>query len=182
MVLISKSSIIGFGLNLQVCHNVAFVGLSDSWEQYHQFLKRVHRFGQLHEVNCHIFVSSAEGAILQNIKKKEESYINMGNEIVKHTKDFVQQELTQTTSQKNEYKTNTVEKPNYKLMLGDCCERIKEIPDKSIDYSIYSPPFSSLYVYSNSERDMGNSKSYEEFTEHFSFLAKAPLSHFYDVR
>lgn len=54
--------------------------------------------------------------------------------------------------------------------LGDCCEVIKGIPDESIGFSIFSPPFSSLYTYSNSERDMGNSKNDEEFFEHFAFL------------
>lgn len=50
---------------------------------------------------------------------------------------------------------------------GDCCEVIKDIPDNSIGYSIFSPPFAELYTYSNSERDMGNAKDYQEFFEHF---------------
>jgi len=58
----------------------------------------------------------------------------------------------------------------YALYQGDSCEVIKAIPDRSIHYSIFSPPFASLYVYSNSERDMGNSKTYSEFYEHFKFL------------
>ena len=46
------------------------------------------------------------------------------------------------------------------------------IPDNSIHYSIFSPPFADLYVYSNSERDMGNCKSKSEFYEHFRFIVK----------
>lgn len=53
---------------------------------------------------------------------------------------------------------------------GDCVEVIKGIPSNSIDYSIYSPPFASLYTYSNSERDMGNCKDYKEFKKHYQFL------------
>jgi hypothetical protein len=53
---------------------------------------------------------------------------------------------------------------------GDCCEVIKGIPDGGIDYTIFSPPFASLYTYSNSDRDMGNSRDYEQFWGHFSFL------------
>lgn len=60
---------------------------------------------------------------------------------------------------------------NWAIYLGDACEVIKGIPDNSIHYSIFSPPFASLYTYSNSERDMGNSKSNDEFMEHFNFLA-----------
>lgn len=59
---------------------------------------------------------------------------------------------------------------NYAAYHGDCVEVLKGIPDASVDYSIFSPPFSSLYTYSNSPRDMGNSKSDEEFFHHFGFL------------
>lgn len=59
---------------------------------------------------------------------------------------------------------------NYALYLGDCCELIRQLPDDTIDYSIYSPPFSSLYVYSDSERDMGNCEDDAEFFEHYSYL------------
>lgn len=61
-------------------------------------------------------------------------------------------------------------KDKYALYQGDSCEIVKAIPDSSIHYSIFSPPFASLYVYSNSERDMGNSKTHSEFYEHFKFL------------
>lgn len=59
---------------------------------------------------------------------------------------------------------------DYALYNGDCIEAIQGIPDNSIDFSIFSPPFASLYTYSNSDRDMGNSKDDEEFFEHFDFL------------
>lgn len=58
------------------------------------------------------------------------------------------------------------------LYQGDCVEVIKGIPDDTIHYSIFSPPFSSLYTYSNSERDMGNCKDDDEFMKHFVFLVK----------
>lgn len=60
----------------------------------------------------------------------------------------------------------------YSLYNGDSCEIIKEIPSNSIHYSIFSPPFADLYVYSNSERDMGNCKTKSEFYEHFKYLIK----------
>lgn len=59
---------------------------------------------------------------------------------------------------------------NWALYHADACEAIKEIPGDSIHYSIFSPPFASLYTYSNSERDMGNSKDGDEFIKHFGFL------------
>lgn len=55
---------------------------------------------------------------------------------------------------------------------GDCVEVTKGIPDSSIHYTIFSPPFASLYTYSNSDRDMGNCRTHSEFYEHFAFLVK----------
>ena len=60
----------------------------------------------------------------------------------------------------------------YTLINGDTTEIIKGIPDDSIGLSIYSPPFSSLYTYSNSDRDLGNSRNDEEFFTHFAFIVK----------
>lgn len=59
---------------------------------------------------------------------------------------------------------------NFALYHGDCVEVLKGIPDRSVHYSIFSPPFASLYTYSNSPRDMGNCRSNEEFFEHFAYL------------
>lgn len=63
-------------------------------------------------------------------------------------------------------------KDKYAIYNGDSVEITREIPDNSIHYSIFSPPFASLYTYSNSDRDMGNSKGDDEFYEHFIYLAK----------
>lgn len=65
----------------------------------------------------------------------------------------------------------TIEK-QYAIYNGDSCELIKNIPDNSIHYTIFSPPFASLYTYSNSDRDMGNCRGDNEFYEHFKFLAQ----------
>lgn len=61
---------------------------------------------------------------------------------------------------------------DFSIYNGDSCELIKDIPDNSIHYTIFSPPFASLYTYSNSDRDMGNCKGDDEFYEHFKFLAE----------
>jgi len=59
---------------------------------------------------------------------------------------------------------------NYTVFHGDCVDVLKGIPEATIDYSIFSPPFASLYTYSNSPRDMGNVRNDAEFFEHFAFL------------
>lgn len=63
-------------------------------------------------------------------------------------------------------------KNDYAIYNGDSVEITKEIPDNSIHYTLFSPPFSSLYTYSNSDRDMGNCKGDDEFYHHFFYLAK----------
>jgi DNA modification methylase len=68
------------------------------------------------------------------------------------------------------YITDEARGDRWRLMLGDSCERIEEIEDESVDLSVFSPPFASLYTYSPSARDLGNSQSREEFFEHFDFI------------
>lgn len=63
----------------------------------------------------------------------------------------------------------------YSLFHGDCVDVVSGLPERSIDYSIFSPPFSSLYTYSNSPRDMGNCRTDEEFFDHFRHLVRALL-------
>ena len=66
---------------------------------------------------------------------------------------------------------NQVIDEKYAVYNGDSCEVVKNIPDNSIHYTLFSPPFASLYTYSNSDRDMGNSKGDDEFYNHFKYLA-----------
>lgn len=73
------------------------------------------------------------------------------------------------------YETDEAAGHRWRLMLGDSCERISEIEDESIDLSVYSPPFASLYTYSPSARDLGNSFDRDEFFEHFRFIIDGNL-------
>lgn len=73
------------------------------------------------------------------------------------------------------YVTDDAHGETWHLMLGDSCERMAEIPDDSVDLSIYSPPFASLFTYSPSERDLGNSSNRAEFIEHYGFIIRENL-------
>lgn len=64
---------------------------------------------------------------------------------------------------------------NFHLMLGDSCERLAEIPADSVDMSVCSPPFDSLYTYSPSVRDLGNSTNRGEFIDHYKFIIREQL-------
>ena len=83
-VLVSKPSIAGFGMNFQACHNVIFVGLSDSYESFYQAIRRCWRFGQLCPVQCHVIRSDSDGAVVDNIRRKDEQAREMFAEIVRN--------------------------------------------------------------------------------------------------
>lgn len=169
-VLVSKPSITGFGLNWQHCHNTAFVGLSDSWEQYYQAIRRFYRFGQKKIVNVHLISAESEGAVVKNIKRKEEQNKVMGEQMVDFMADAMKKEIFGTSLQKSDYSREVFKGGNFELHNADCIDLASEIESGSVDYTIFSPPFASLYTYSNSDRDMGNSKSHAEFYDHFKFL------------
>lgn len=170
-VLITKPSIAGFGMNWQNCRNVVFLGLSDSYEQFYQAVRRCWRFGQKSKVNCHIVTSSQEGAVVNNIKRKEQDAARMAEEMVKHMHDLNEKNLRGTVRETVPYVENKETGKMFELYLGDCVEITKRMDTGSVHYSIYSPPFASLYTYSASDRDMGNCRSHAEFYDHFRFLA-----------
>lgn len=70
------------------------------------------------------------------------------------------------------YVINQAEGDGWTSLLGDSCERLAELGDESVDLSIYSPPFASLYTYSPSVRDIGNCATWEEFFEHYGFVIR----------
>lgn len=73
------------------------------------------------------------------------------------------------------YVTDTATGEGWTMMLGDSCERLAEIADNSVDLSVYSPPFASLFTYSPSDRDLGNSASQAEFLAHYGFIVAEML-------
>ena len=102
-VLVTKPSIAGFGLNWQHCARMAFVGVTDSWEAYYQAVRRCWRFGQAREVNVHIFSSDLEGAVINNLQRKERDAKAMADSLSAETHDAVMQEVTGVTRQSNPY-------------------------------------------------------------------------------
>lgn len=83
-VLVTKSTIAGYGMNLQCCADQIFVGLSDSWEQYYQAVRRCWRFGQQKKVNVHIVTAKIEGNVVANIKRKETDAAILASGMLKH--------------------------------------------------------------------------------------------------
>ena len=169
-VLISKPKICGFGMNWQHCARMAFVGLDDSFEKFYQAVRRCYRFGQKRNVLVHLFTAENEGQILQNLKRKELQHHEMSEKMIEHMKDIMNTELQGQVNIVDEYSEDTHAGQGYTVHLGDCVKWARRMDDNSIDYSVFSPPFADLFVYSNSDHDMGNCKDDGEFVAQFRFL------------
>lgn len=105
--LVTKPKIAGYGMNWQNCHNMIFVGLSDSFEAYYQALRRCWRFGQLEDVNVYIIISAREGAVKENIERKQAENEAMKQHLIELTKDITRRELTATCRISAEYEPMT---------------------------------------------------------------------------
>lgn len=169
-VLVSKASICGFGMNWQHCHDMVFAGLDDSYESFYQAIRRCHRFGQHHIVDVHLVSAESEGAVKANLERKQAQADDMAQSMVDHMRELTKQKIKGLTMEKSEYKRETAQGDGWTVHLGDCVDVARDMADNSIDFSVFSPPFASLYTYSNSDRDMGNCKSYSEFYGQFKFL------------
>lgn len=102
-VLVSKPSIAGFGINAQNAHIEIFVGLSDSFEQYYQAVRRCWRFGQDKPVDVYIIISDAEGAVKDNIQRKQRDAERMTDELIAFTREFLKSDMKQTKRDVDEY-------------------------------------------------------------------------------
>ena len=91
--MVTKTQIAGFGLNMQHCARMAFVGLGDSYEQYYQAIRRCWRFGQTRPVTAHIVLSEIEQSIFWNVLRKEREAEEMARELVKHVAAYERAEL-----------------------------------------------------------------------------------------
>jgi hypothetical protein len=103
-VLVTKPSIAGWGVNLQSCRNQVFVGLSDSFEEMYQAVRRCYRFGQLRPVNVHIVTSEAEGGVVANVERKEKDAAAMADAMVAEMREMMRAEIRGAQKETDEYK------------------------------------------------------------------------------
>jgi len=111
-VLVSKPSIAGFGMNFQSCRNMAFVGLSDSYEMLYQAIRRCWRFGQTRSVECHVICADSDGAVIENIRRKDAQATEMFDEVCKAMNGLG--EIAQSRRNEMEYRpTNPIIIPQW---------------------------------------------------------------------
>ena len=174
-ILLTKGKIAGFGMNFQNSHNMVYFGINDSWELFYQCIRREWRYGQKYPVNVYIIMHDVEDEIYQNVMRKDAMAKRLRISLIEHINNYTKGELGMTTRLVSEYQTGDCKGEKFLAMLGDSCERLKEISDNSVDLSVYSPPFASLFTYSASDRDLGNSRDWDEFFKHYAFIIREVL-------
>jgi len=167
-VLITKAKIAQFGMNFQNCFNQVFASLDFSFESLYQSIRRSYRFGQKNEVNIFIISTDTMTNVIESIKQKEKQFKVMQDEMA----IAVNENLMGNTLAVGNFDTDREQNEWYDVQRGDCVQLIQGVANESIDFSVFSPPFPSLYVYSNHVEDMGNSKDHAEFMDQFSFLVR----------
>lgn len=164
-ILISKAKICGYGMNFQNCGTQIFASPDFSFEDYYQQVRRSYRFGRKGNVNIHLIITDTMTNARAIVEKKQQAFEEMVREINRNVNENRYGLLDHY--EYREYKDDDVF-----LMKGDTTIEIKRIPDNSVDLIIFSPPFSSLFTYSNYINDMGNNESHEEFFKQYAFLLK----------
>ena len=161
-VIVTKPSIAGHGLNWQHVAKVAFVGISHSYEQFYQAVRRVWRYGQHRPVDVHIVSNESCQSILDNVQQKEEGAMQLYDSIIHQMQPGQRERVDEEYHEKYD--------ENWKLMLGDSVDTIDHIADHSVGMSVFSPPFPGMYIYTDSPADMGNVSDIGDMIEQFSYL------------
>jgi DNA modification methylase len=161
--LITKTSIAGMGLNYQNANNMIFMAYDFSFEKFYQGVRRMHRFGQEKQVNVYILTPKNQINVKGKILESERKHKKMITELAKKSSQYEKSEMKSELY--SDFVTN-----DFKVLLGDCVKRSKELADNELDLVVFSPPFAELYVYSDKHEDMGNVANYNEFERHFQFL------------
>jgi DNA modification methylase len=164
-VLITKKKIAQFGMNFQNCRNQIFAALDFSFEALYQAIRRSYRFGQKREVNIYIITTDTMENVVKAIERKQKQFEEMQNEMNKQING-------KKYGLRNTYEYDEVKTDKYWLMKGDSTQELKRVPDNSVDLIVFSPPFSSLFTYSNYIHDMGNNETHEDFFKQYEFLLK----------
>lgn len=167
-VLITKLKIAQFGLNYQNCHNQIYASLDFSFEATYQGIRRSYRFGQTEMVNIYLITTDTMQNVKKSFDEKQRAFKEMQSAMTEAMNRNIKNKIVLKKMEvSNQYKSDHCD-----IRLGDCVQLIREVPDESVGFSIFSPPFAELYTYSDKLEDMGNSKDYKEFFTAFNFLVK----------
>lgn len=164
-ILITKAKIAQFGLNYQHCAVQVFLSPDFSFEKLYQAVRRSYRFGQKRTVHIHIIKLDTMQNVTSTIERKQADFDRLFEEITANVN-------AHQFTLKTDYDFREVKNDEYWLMNGDSCELMQRIEDDSVDFSVFSPPFSNLFVYSDNIRDLGNCENHDQFFEQYAFILR----------
>lgn len=174
-VLIAKSSMLGHGMNFQACAVQVFSSMGDSFERFHQAVRRSYRYGQTKPVKVYVPTTMLDEAMIQNVMSKqstweadaarqEAAYIG-----VLRPSDTTERRVLVTEPQAE---IDRCEGDNWTVVHGDSIAHMPTMLPDSVDFSVFSPPFANLFTYSSAAADMGNVKSDQEYRLQWKFFAE----------
>lgn len=166
-VLLTKTKMARFGLNYQHCHNQIFAALDFSFESLYQAIRRSYRFGQQHPVHIYLVTTDTMQNVIEAIERKQKQHVEMQRKMIESMNSSI--EFSDDTATSG---IDRVTNEHCDIRRGDCVELIRTLPDESVGFSIFSPPFASLYTYSDHPADMGNCSTYEDFAYSFRLLVE----------
>lgn len=169
-ILITKKEIASFGLNWQHCARMVFVGLTYSFEQFYQALRRSYRYGNPRTVKAFLIIAETEQGIRQSLMGKWAAHEEMQREMVAAMKITGLGETARKTLGATE--TDIDIGDHYTIHLGDAIPTLAGMEEGSIDHTVNSPPFRELYIYSDKKADLGNAGSHSEFYQHYRYYAR----------
>lgn len=174
-IIITKPEIAGLGLNWQHCNQMIFVGVSFSFERTYQAMGRIVRYGQLRSPHIHMIYSESEGSVMQRLQEKQRAFAEMQQQMNAAMKEHGLFRLGSGTVTFSATENGSSKGTGWEMHLGDCVQVAATFPTDSIDFSVHSPPFASLYTYSDKQADMGNAADEDEFFRHYGYLIKELL-------
>lgn len=178
--LVSKASVIGHGVNLQAADRMVFCGYDESYEALHQAIRRAHRQGRTGQLEVYLLAAPEEVSVLRTLETKADRWMADARRVEAEFVDALQGDLSAyRRGERMESCTDQaerlppVETEHYRLVHGDSIEVMGEMEPESVDFSVFSPPFASLFTYSSETADMGNcsEQGEAEFAIHFAHFA-----------
>lgn len=169
-IIITKPVIAGLGLNWQHCNQMIFVGVSFSFEKTYQAMGRIVRYGQKRSPHIHMIYSESEGSVNQRLQEKQRAFVDMQHEMNRAMREFGLFRVERGNVTFSDTEQDISKGEGWEMHLGDCVQVTATFADESIDLSVHSPPFISVYTYSDKMADMGNANSEEEFFRHYNYL------------
>jgi DNA modification methylase len=181
-VLVSKPSVIGHGVNLQHAQRMVFAGYDESYEAFHQAVRRAHRQGRKGQLEVVVLTAPEEVGVISTLDAKADQWqidsARQESEFVtaleRDINAYHRGEAMTTYTDEHE-RIEPAEGEHYRVIHGDCIDEMALMEPESVDLSVFSPPFASLFTYSSEHADMGNCSDNgdAEFNLHFAHFADA---------